>query len=282
VQHVSGLKSQLQVIGAEFAGTKSKDQIASLIKHGSRLPQFPESDRCPENQVMGCTSQVWLTASLDRQGKVAIAADSDSIIAKGLAAVLISLFQGLTPQDINDFPFSDLDQLSLGPALQHQSRTNAFGNMFRTLQKRCRALLGDLPRFPSLLITAHDLVPQGLYAEAQARFLMPDAAQVACLVSLLQEKRIGVVAHFYMDPEVQGVLSSAANAWPHISISGASSGFRYMMPYSCNGFLISHSIGEGEGPCCIILLNYAGKLSCMLHAIPCQAVGRVHSLFSTL
>jgi quinolinate synthase len=93
--------------------------------------------------------------------------------------------------------------------------------MLRALQKRCRALYGDLPQFPSLLITASDLVPQGPYAEAQARFLRPDAAKVARLVRVLREKRIGVVAHFYMDPEVQGVLSSAADEWPHISISGA-------------------------------------------------------------
>ena len=36
---------------------------------------------------------------------------------------------------------------------------------------------------------------------------------------MLSEKKIGIVAHFYMDPEVQGVLSSAAGRWPHIHIS---------------------------------------------------------------
>jgi quinolinate synthase len=32
---------------------------------------------------------------------------------------------------------------------------------------------------------------------------------VDALVAQLTAKRIGVVAHFYMDPQVQGVLSSA-------------------------------------------------------------------------
>ena len=36
---------------------------------------------------------------------------------------------------------------------------------------------------------------------------------------MLSEKKIGVVAHFYMDPQVQGVLTSAAQRWPHIFIS---------------------------------------------------------------
>lgn len=35
----------------------------------------------------------------------------------------------------------------------------------------------------------------------------------------MSEKKIGVVAHFYMDPEVQGVLTSARKEWPHIQIS---------------------------------------------------------------
>jgi quinolinate synthase len=39
------------------------------------------------------------------------------------------------------------------------------------------------------------------------------------LVSALSTNRIGVVAHFYMDPQVQGVLSSSAEHWPHIAIS---------------------------------------------------------------
>ena len=39
------------------------------------------------------------------------------------------------------------------------------------------------------------------------------------IFQVLSEKRIGIVAHFYMDPQVQGVLTSAAERWPHIHIS---------------------------------------------------------------
>lgn len=42
---------------------------------------------------------------------------------------------------------------------------------------------------------------------------------MAALASVLAEKKIGIVAHFYMDPEVQGVLTTAAASWPHIHIS---------------------------------------------------------------
>jgi quinolinate synthase len=74
-----------------------------------------------------------------------------------------------------------------------------------------------LPVFPSLRITSDALIPKGAFAEAQAKFLRPDAGVVAQLDSLLADKNAGVVAHFYMDPELQGVLSSCD--WPHIHVS---------------------------------------------------------------
>jgi quinolinate synthase len=53
----------------------------------------------------------------------------------------------------------------------------------------------------------------------QAKYLSPDATKVQELAALLEAKQIGVVAHFYMDPEVQGVLVAAQQLWPHIHIS---------------------------------------------------------------
>ena len=73
------------------------------------------------------------------------------------------------------------------------------------------------PPFPSLLIRRDELVPQGPFAEAQAEFLDPDTATIAELSALLRTHNVGVVAHFYMDPELQGVLSAVD--WPHIQIS---------------------------------------------------------------
>lgn len=71
--------------------------------------------------------------------------------------------------------------------------------------------------FPSLIIRRGELAAQGSFAEAQAEFLEPDPPLVAELGALLEAKKAGVVAHFYMDPELQGVLSACA--WPHIAVS---------------------------------------------------------------
>lgn len=71
--------------------------------------------------------------------------------------------------------------------------------------------------FPSLRITAEALVPEGSFAEAQAAYLNPDPALVQELSTLLRAKNTGVVAHFYMDPELQGALSACD--WPHVHVS---------------------------------------------------------------
>jgi quinolinate synthase len=71
--------------------------------------------------------------------------------------------------------------------------------------------------FPSLVIRAESLEPRGAFAEAQAEFLNTDPQVVGALRRGLEAANAGVVAHFYMDPELQGVLSACD--WPHIQIS---------------------------------------------------------------
>jgi len=73
------------------------------------------------------------------------------------------------------------------------------------------------PPFPSLRIRASGFEPQGAFAEAQAAYLEPDRAAVQELTDLLRAKHAGVVAHFYMDAELQGTLS--ASDWPHIHVA---------------------------------------------------------------
>ena len=73
--------------------------------------------------------------------------------------------------------------------------------------------------FPSLTVSSQGLLARGSFAESQARFLDPDAEQIARLRRLLDEKRAGIVAHFYMDVELQAVLHACEHPNIHISDS---------------------------------------------------------------
>lgn len=71
--------------------------------------------------------------------------------------------------------------------------------------------------FPVLRISQEGISAEGSFAETQASYLRPDPRLVKKLDSLLSEKKIGIVAHFYMDPELQGVLASCKH--PHVFVS---------------------------------------------------------------
>lgn len=71
--------------------------------------------------------------------------------------------------------------------------------------------------FPSLVISATEITASGSFAETQATYLNPDKDLVKELDLLLRKKRVGLVAHYYMDPELQGTLASLS--WPHVFVA---------------------------------------------------------------
>jgi quinolinate synthase len=73
--------------------------------------------------------------------------------------------------------------------------------------------------FPSIVISKDGLSAQGPFAEAQATFLYPDSNSSDALRAELEKTNMGVVAHFYMDSELQGVLADVATTYPHIAIA---------------------------------------------------------------
>ncbi|KAK9837492.1 hypothetical protein WJX81_006535 [Elliptochloris bilobata] len=214
-------QATLQDVSSELrAAGGARERTRLLLQYARALPRLPASERTMANRVMGCTSQVWVTAELDGRGCVRLGADSDSELTRGLAAVLVRCLSGLTPEEVLQVPLEALEGAGLGEGVLTPSRTNGFLNMVEAARVRARRLADPAAGgFPLLRISADALVPQGSFAEAQAAFLEPDAARVNALVKVLAEKKLGVVAHFYMDPEVQGVLAAAAGRWPHIHVS---------------------------------------------------------------
>ena len=85
--------------------------------------------------------------------------------------------------------------LGLGPNVVTPSRAINFANLLETARKRVLTLVERLPSFPSLLISADALEPQGDFAKAQAQFLKPDAGQVDRLVKVCRSNCSVKVMH---------------------------------------------------------------------------------------
>jgi len=70
----------------------------------------------------------------------------------------------------------------------------------------------DVGAFPSILIgQGESLVAKGSFAEAQKAFIDPDPESVSELSSAMEAANVGIVAHFYMDVELQSVLQALPN-----------------------------------------------------------------------
>ncbi|KAM0838713.1 hypothetical protein ACQ4PT_060793 [Festuca glaucescens] len=223
-EEVAPPRLRLRRIAEEFRALSEADRAHRLLAYAAALPRLTEADRVAANRVMGCVAQVWLLGRCDGAGNILFAADSDSELSRGYCSCLVSALDGAPPEEVLDVDTADL--APLGVAAGARSRANTWHNVLVGMKKLARAAIAareGRPRgepFPSLLIGRDGAVrAQGSYAEAQAMFLSPDHSKIAELVNTLMEKKIGIVAHFYMDPEVQGILTGAKRQWPHIHIS---------------------------------------------------------------
>ena len=78
-----------------------------LIELGEKMPPMPDALKTRDNQVKGCVSQVWINARISDQ-TVSFEGDSDTAVIKGILALLISLCDGLSPQQIQQI---DMDEI---------------------------------------------------------------------------------------------------------------------------------------------------------------------------
>ena len=112
-----------------------EERYAFIIDLGKQLPEFPQDERREENYVHGCQSQVWLIHYYDEaSGKLYLLIDSDAIIVRGLAAIILVALNGKTPRNLRATDIDELfEQLDL---FRHISPTR--GNGLRAMVGRIR------------------------------------------------------------------------------------------------------------------------------------------------
>lgn len=126
-----------------------KAKYQQLLFYGKNLTPLDSQYKTTENKVQGCVSQVWVRAYLDSDENVVFEADSDSVLTKGLAALLV---QGLSGRPVEEIVRVSPDfvvllglQQSLTP-----SRNNGFLNMLKLMQKKALELYIESQRSSEL------------------------------------------------------------------------------------------------------------------------------------
>jgi cysteine desulfuration protein SufE len=109
-----------------------EDRYKFMINLGKELTPMPEEYRIDDNKVKGCQSQVWLFPEFN-EGKVLFYADSDASIVKGIVAILLSIYNHSTPDEILNFGVGFIDELGLKQHLS-MSRSNGLAAMLKQIQ----------------------------------------------------------------------------------------------------------------------------------------------------
>ena len=107
-----------------------------LIELWKSIKPIKEENKIDSNLIKGCQSKLWLHAEFSK-GKMVYTADSEAIITKGIAAILLRVFSNQTPNDIINSNVDYIDKIGLK---EHLSPTRANGLMSLVKQLKYYAL----------------------------------------------------------------------------------------------------------------------------------------------
>ncbi|XP_077236608.1 chloroplast sulfur E [Tasmannia lanceolata] len=140
LQPIENLPPKLQNIIKLFQTVQNpRSKYEQLLYYGQNLPPLETQFKTSENKVEGCVSQVWVRAFLDSDSNVRFEADSDSVLTKGLAALLVEGLSGYPAPEIVRVSPDFVQLLGLRQSLT-PSRNNGFLNMLKLMQRKALLL----------------------------------------------------------------------------------------------------------------------------------------------
>ena len=113
------------------------EKYAHLFKLGEGLPEMDPELKNNRNQVKGCQSNLWFYIYKE-EGRVKLLADSDSMVIKGIAALLVRLINECGAEQIKDISLDFIDQLKIWKLASE--RNNGLVAMLEHVQQRAKYL----------------------------------------------------------------------------------------------------------------------------------------------
>ncbi len=108
-----------------------EDRYRYLIDLGRELPPMEENLKTEENLVKGCTSRVWMVATVV-DNTLTFIADSDAHIVRGLIAILYQVYNGKTLDEISE---TDIEAAFKQIGLDQNLSPNRRNGFFAMVQK---------------------------------------------------------------------------------------------------------------------------------------------------
>ncbi len=131
---MNGIKEKIEELRKIFTPhSKDDDRYMRIIELGRSLATYPVALKIPKLQVAGCQSILYLSSSF-RDGRIYFEAHSDALISAGLAALLISIYSGETPEAVLKTPPTFLTDFGIIGSLT-PSRSNGLANIHLRMKR---------------------------------------------------------------------------------------------------------------------------------------------------
>lgn len=120
-------------------------KYGKIIQLGRELPKISDSDKIPSNLVKGCQSSLYLTSRYV-DGLIYFEAESDALISAGLAALLLQVYSGETPEVILKCSPSFLEELGITGSLTPNRANGLYSVHLRMKQEALQHLIKNPPQ----------------------------------------------------------------------------------------------------------------------------------------
>jgi cysteine desulfuration protein SufE len=138
--NITCLQKQSEVCALFLACPTEDDKYQKIIELGRKMSPLDTIHKIPENVVKGCQSVMYLRSTF-KEGLVYFEAESEALISSGLAAILVNVYSGETPETILTCPPTYLDQLGISAKLTPSRANGLYSIHLRMKQDALRFLL---------------------------------------------------------------------------------------------------------------------------------------------
>ena len=111
----------------------AEEKYTKVIELGRSLKPYAKEDETSEYLVKGCQSLLYLKSSYF-EGKMHFLAASDALISAGLAALLLMIYEGESPEALLKCPPTVLKDLELSSYLS-PNRANGLRSLYLRMQQ---------------------------------------------------------------------------------------------------------------------------------------------------
>ena len=117
-----------------------EEKYKKIISLGKKLENFNEVDKIEKWLIRACQSPLWLKVELSPEGRLLLTGDSESLITKGLLALIIEFYTNKKPEDILKNKPEFIESLDLSQYLSSR-RTNGLQALIDQIRKYAQVFL---------------------------------------------------------------------------------------------------------------------------------------------